>query len=695
MSGERSYAIIPVDSDETDEDQNVDALLSGRQWDISTDQVITYSFINSAADLHYIVKNYEFSGQFSAAQQDAARQALSQYSGVTSITFEELSDDAGEDDADATLRFLEAERMDGSTFTAFSYYPAATEIAGDLIFQDDAFEDPSLGSYQYFILLHELGHTMGLKHGHDPSGSGTLTEDQNGVEYSVMTYNSYPGQNQHPAGLINAAGSYPQSLMMNDIAALQRMYGADWNTESGDSIYTVDPANGEMSVNGIGQGAADAAVTFRTVWDGGGNDTYDFSNFSTDLAIDLRAGGYVDLDAGGTGLHAITNIGFKPDGSWGGTAHIGYAKGNIYNALLYQGDTHSLIENARGGDGDDRLTGNEAANALSGNAGKDTLSGGGGDDTLSGGSGDDLFRYESGHDVITDFSAATSGHGGAGHALRGRDRLDLGGYYDSIRELRQDQADDGILNQSNLTDMRGNAVDYSDNTRFSDGSLRILNDGNPVSARDLDCKNTNVACFTTDTLIETACGAVAVQDLSPGDLVVTLDHGLQPIRWTGAQPLSQARLAETPRLRPIRIRAGALAAGVPERDLLVSPQHRVLIRSKIAQRMFDATEILIAAKHLTAIAGIEIAEDLHEITYFHLLFERHEIVISNGAETESLYTGPEAMKSLSLEARQEIFSLFPELSRLNHQSLPGRLIPTGPRRRKLIQRHIDNCRNLV
>src|SRR5690606_24870473 len=115
------------------------------------------------------------------------------------------------------------------------------------------------------------------------------------------------------------------------------------------------------------------------------------------------------------------------------------------------------------------------------------------------------------------------------------------------------------------------------------------------------------------------------------------------------------------KLRPIRIRAGALGNGTPSSDLVLSPQHRVLVRSRIAQKMFGATEVLVAARQLLLLDGIDIATDLTEVEYFHMLFDRHEVVISNGALTESLYTGAQALQAVGKAARDEIFTLFPQL----------------------------------
>lgn len=205
----------------------------------------------------------------------------------------------------------------------------------------------------------------------------------------------------------------------------------------------------------------------------------------------------------------------------------------------------------------------------------------------------------------------------------------------------------------------------------------------------------DVTCFTRGTLIRTQRGDVPVEDLQVGDLVVTRDNGLQAMRWIGSVKLGRHTLDDNPNLRPVRIKAGALGASVPSSDLVVSPQHRVLVRSKVAQRMFGTDEVLAAAKQLLHADGIDIATDMEEVEYFHILFDRHEVVVSNGAETESLYTGSEALKSVGKAARAEIFALFPELKEADYAPAGARELLSGRQARKLAMRHVQNNKPFV
>lgn len=204
-------------------------------------------------------------------------------------------------------------------------------------------------------------------------------------------------------------------------------------------------------------------------------------------------------------------------------------------------------------------------------------------------------------------------------------------------------------------------------------------------------------CFGKGTKLRTNTGNVAIEDLAIGDMILTADNGLQPIRWIGSSQFSAAELAEAPHLRPIRIRANALTTGLPKNDLIVSPQHRILVRSKIAQRMFGVDEVLVAAKQLLEIDGVEVAEDLQDVTYFHMLFDDHEIVFADGAETESMYTGSQALNAVGESAREEIFTIFPKLRDLKPDMVASaaRYLVRGRQGRQLAKRHAENNLNIV
>ncbi|WBU64987.1 Hint domain-containing protein [Paracoccus aerodenitrificans] len=359
-------------------------------------------------------------------------------------------------------------------------------------------------------------------------------------------------------------------------------------------------------------------------------------------------------------------------------------------------DASTDADTLDGGSGDDELYGMGGSDSLLGGAGEDQLDGGAGADELEGGDGFDTFIAGEG-DTISDFNTGTgqnfnNGNIQAGTGQDDNDFVDLSGYY-TVANMNQYNADNGTNYKNPLQWMRADQADgVLDNP---DGlNLTINNGGSPVNPLDLTWDNTNVACFASDAKISTATGEVCAGELVLGDLVETRDAGSQPIRWIGKRYCGPDDFADNPRLRPIRIRKGALAPDLPQADLLVSPQHRMLIRSKIAMRMFGANEVLVAAKQLCQVDGVDIAEDLDEVTYVHFLLNDHQIVLANGAETESLYTGEEAMKSVGPTAAEEIFTLFPELRDFD-ECHAVRIIAPGRMGRRLALRHKNNEKPLV
>ncbi|MBK4217437.1 Hint domain-containing protein [Paracoccus caeni] len=204
-----------------------------------------------------------------------------------------------------------------------------------------------------------------------------------------------------------------------------------------------------------------------------------------------------------------------------------------------------------------------------------------------------------------------------------------------------------------------------------------------------------VVCFAAGTIILTSKGPRRIEDLRPGDQALTRDNGFQPIRWIGHRLIDHDVMVANPHLRPIRIKADALGANCPSADLIVSPQHRILVRSAIAERMFGAAEVLVAAKQLLELPGVESASDMDEVDYFHILFDRHEIVLSNGTEAESLFTGEQALKSVGKQALEEIFLILPELRDESYVPVSARSLPTGRQARRLVSRHARNGKPIV
>ena len=173
--------------------------------------------------------------------------------------------------------------------------------------------------------------------------------------------------------------------------------------------------------------------------------------------------------------------------------------------------------------------------------------------------------------------------------------------------------------------------------------------------------------------------ALLTMNLQVGCEVLSLDNGFRPIRWIGRRKLSAGQLQLSPQLRPIRIEAGALGNGLPLRRLEVSPQHRCLIRPMIAKRSVGVRKVLAAARHLLLVDSVSVVEDDAPVTYFHMLLDSHELPLSNGAATESLFIGPMAMQLTSADDRLEIMSLFPDLctEEATHVMPPARKLRVG------------------
>lgn len=180
-------------------------------------------------------------------------------------------------------------------------------------------------------------------------------------------------------------------------------------------------------------------------------------------------------------------------------------------------------------------------------------------------------------------------------------------------------------------------------------------------------------CFAEGTLIDTPDGPSPVERLTPGQMIDTLDHGAQPLRWIGHMRFSAAALAHNDTLRPVRIEAGALGPGCPQRPLRVSRQHRMLVTGQ-SRRVFGADEVLIPAIQLADLPGIALDRTAGALSYYHLLFDRHEVLRANGAPCESFLLGPQALRTLSPVAHAEIAALFPEILDPAFQAQPARAL---------------------
>ncbi|MEO8240740.1 MAG: M10 family metallopeptidase C-terminal domain-containing protein [bacterium] len=309
--------------------------------------------------------------QLTAAQIAVAKAALGNYSDIANISFVQLNPGGTSNDATILMGAYKS-KHDGAG--AFAYYPdkiAPNAHSGDLWLNDQYVDrsDLPIGSYSYFVFLHELGHAMGLAHPGDYNAAPgvRITFDnsaqfaQDSEQYTVMSY--FHARATEPG----APKSYADTLMMYDIYAVQQIYGVNHNTRAGDDTYGFHATVG---------GAYDFTVNkdpLLCIWDGGGTDMLDLSGFKKDQRITLQDGVFSDV------------AGFK---------------GNLSIAI------GAVIENAAGGMGADDITGNAADNVLKGGKGADTFHATGGNDHFVGNAGADTFAFTAGFgtDQINDFN---------------------------------------------------------------------------------------------------------------------------------------------------------------------------------------------------------------------------------------------------------------------------------------------------
>ena len=307
--------------------------------------------------------------------------------------------------------------------------------------------------------------------------------------------------------------------------------------------------------------------------------------------------------------------------------------------------------------GDDYIDGGAGADTIFGEAGDDTLLGGLGADSLSGGDGNDTFFLAqgdiasggAGEDtfILTDLLEAGAGTitiDGGTTSEPGGDTLDL----------------NGIGDRTTLTF----APSAGDPDAF-DGSI-TLTDGTVVTFTNIE----HIICFTPGTLIATPEGERPVEDLRPGDMVLTRDDGPQPLGWTG-----RSTVPGNGPFAPVTLSPALTGAGRP---LTVSPQHRMLIEDWRAELLFGDAEVFVPALHMLEFQGAETAP-APRVTYIHLMLDRHQVIFAEGAATESFHLADEGLKALHPLAREEMFAAYP--------AFRDDLTAHGPTARRCLKAH--------
>ena len=388
---------------------------------------------------------------------------------------------------------------------------------------------------------------------------------------------------------------------------------------TGDDDDTIIGGSGDDLIDGgVDKDLIEGGTGEDTIIGGEGNDTID-------------GGDDDDVIYGGLDPAFPDYLNIPNDGSVGdpdpelenGRDLIDGGAGN--DTIFGQDDDDTIM----GGSGDDVIDGGVDDDLISGGDGSDQIIGGQGSDTMSGGDGDDTFFVSDGTHGDGDVISGGSGP----DENTDHDVLDLTGSGSRTINATADANDAGALTGT-VTFDNGDVLTFS-------GIEEII-------------------CFTPGTAILTPSGEIAVENLKVGDKVVTRDNGLQTIRWVGKKLLSGRDLLARPKLRPVMIRAGSLGPNLPERDMMVSPNHRMLLVSEQAQLLFEETEVLVAAKHLVGMDGVQ-QVDTVGVEYVHFLCDNHEVVLANGAWSESFQPGEYSMGAIDRAQRDEIYDLFPEL----------------------------------
>lgn len=329
---------------------------------------LTYTFLTSASQSTMNKHGISGFSQFSAQQKAQAALAMQSWADVANVVFTEKASGgdghmtfgnySGGQAGAAAFAYLPGS---GAGYDGTSWYLINSSYTPN--------KTPDLNNYGRQTLTHEIGHTLGLSHpGTYNAGNGNPTykdasyaQDTRG--YSLMSY--WSESNTGQSFTKDGSGAYASAPLVDDIVAVQKLYGANYQTRADDTVYGFNSNTGRDFYSAHSN--SDKLVF--AVWDGGGNDTLDFSGFTHNQKINLNAGSFSDVG------------------------------GLVGNVSIAYGVT---VENAIGGSGNDLLIGNAAANILEGGAGNDILYGGGGGDTLWGGAGADTFVFGAASDSTFD-----------------------------------------------------------------------------------------------------------------------------------------------------------------------------------------------------------------------------------------------------------------------------------------------------
>ncbi len=388
-----------------------------------------------------------------------------------------------------------------------------------------------------------------------------------------------------------------------------------------------------------------------------GMDYADYTDSGAGVNIDLGAGTATGGDATGDTLSGVDGIyGSAYNDTLIGFDGFSTDPADPYTNVLYGNAGDDYIDGAGGDDSlyggadNDTVLGGAGNDLVDGGTGNDSLDGGTGNDTLSGGDGDDTLLGGDGDDYIDGGLGDNFYDGGLGS-----DTI----YLQDGSSGTVNGAEDGDATDSDVLILDRDSATITYDTDNPENGTITWSNGSVTTFTNIE-NIQYVPCFTPGTMIETKDGLVAVEQLQPGQRVLTRDNGYQPIRWVGRRALNARDLALRPQLQPVQIRRGALGQGLPEVDMVVSPQHRMLLTGTRAELFFGEAEVLAAALHMVGTPGIERLA-VTEVSYLHIMFDAHEIIRADGAWTESFQPGDLSLRGLDDPQRDELFAIFPEL----------------------------------
>ncbi|TNF21131.1 MAG: type I secretion protein [Rhodobacteraceae bacterium] len=529
----------------------------------------------------------------------------------------------GGDDNDEIITDAEEEALDAVTFPGVPV-DEDPENDRDLVFGDDGNDTISTGDDRDTI--------------HGGEGDDVITP---GIDDDLVYGGGGNDSITDLQGADTIEGGDGDDTILAGIDTFSDYVGDDPNLPIGDILADPNTDDGRDWVSGgAGNDSIMTGDDSDTVYGGEGNDTLD-SGIDDDW---VEGGEGDDSILGGHGSDTIYGD--------GGDDYID--AGAESSGLLYSNEpdaTDPVPENdtdyVEGGDGNDTILGGDDDDTLLGGAGDDVIDGGIDEDLLEGGEGADTVLGGDGRDTIIGSNVGDSVDGGDGPGGDAEDGMPND--YDTL-DLTNSAPPGGSISVTYTSpDNEDGFVEYFDDTGALLGTSTFE-----------DIENVIVPCFTPGTTIATPMGERLIEDLREGDRVITRDNGLQEVRWIGQSDLTGHQLARAPHLRPILIQAGSLGDNLPEQDILVSPQHRILLTSEKAQLYFEEREVLVAAKHLTHLDGVDEVGTLG-VTYIHFMFDQHEVVLSNGAWTESFQPGDVTMQGMGDRQKSEIYELFPEL----------------------------------